>query len=203
MNDTQPQTPVPTTPPLSGSSPRPTPQQDVWGVRPAALQDPGTQAGPSSGTGATSSNGGPVPGPSSLDRGFATLRRSPLRRDSENGVLGGVCAGIARQSGLSVAAVRLFAVVLALFFGTGIAAYLVAWAALPDQGGRTHAEGALREGRGRSLVVLGLGALAAFGIVASILGETVRFLPLLLAVAVVGYVVSKRKGRSTTSHLHD
>ena len=200
MNDTQPQTSVPTTPPLPGSTPRPAPQPDVWGVRPAALQDPGAFAGaptgPSQGT-------TPGSGPSTLDRGFATLRRSPLRRDSENGMLGGVCAGIARQSGLSVAAVRLFAVVLALFFGTGVAAYLIAWAALPDQGGRTHAEGALREGRGRSLVVLGLGALAAFGIVASILGETVRFLPLLIAVAVVGYVVSKRKGRSTTSHPHD
>lgn len=135
---------------------------------------------------------------STLDQGFATLKRSPLHRNSTKGVIGGVCAGIAESTGLSVAAVRVAAVVLALFFGTGVGAYLLGWALLPDEGGRTHAEQALREGRGSSLFVLVLGGIALFGAVAWIFDAW----PLLIAAAVVAFVVAKKKGHFTGHHTH-
>ena len=129
-----------------------------------------------------------------VDEGFATLRRSPLRRDSSNGIVGGVCAGIAEATGLSVVAVRAAAVVLALFFGAGLGAYLLAWAALPDQHGTTHAEQALRGGRPRSMVVLVLGGFAFLGVLSWILDSAL--LPILIAVGVVAYVVTKKKRSS-------
>ena len=134
---------------------------------------------------------------SSLDQGFATLRRSPLRRNSRTGIIGGVCAGIAESTGLSVVAVRAAAVVLALFFGTGVGAYLLGWALLPDQAGATHAEQALKGGRTRSMVVLGLGAIALLGILSWVFDAW----PLLIAAAVVAFVVMKKKGHFD-SHAH-
>lgn len=132
---------------------------------------------------------------STLDQGLGQLQRSPLRRDSAHGVVGGVCAGIAARTGVSVVAVRAAAVFLALFFGTGIGAYLLAWALLPDQAGSTHAEQAVRGGRPRSLVILGLGTLALMGMLGWIFDSAL--LPVLLAAGVVAYVVTRRKERGT------
>ena len=134
---------------------------------------------------------------SDLDRGFAALQKAPLRRDSAHGVLGGVCAGIANKLGVSPTAVRLAAVALAMFFGSGVAAYLIAWAALPDQDGSTHAEQAVRDGRPRSIMVAGLGLVATLGVVGWILDS---WWPL-IAVAVVAFVVAKKKGHFS-SHTH-
>lgn len=178
-----------------------TTHDDVWGVNrppvlgPAPIGHPASP-GAEDTTHAAPGNAGPS-GPSSLDRGFAALHRAPLRRDSVNGVFGGVCAGIAQRLDVSPTAVRVGAVVLGLFFGAGIAAYLLAWAVLPDQSGSTHAEQAVRGGRPRSLVVLGLGLLAAIGIVSWVFDSW----PLLILAAVVAYVVMKKKGHFS-SHAH-
>lgn len=168
-------------------TPSPAATDDVWGVHRPPVLGPTPQ--PVDATGPTA--------PSTLDRGFDALRKAPLRRDSDNGVIGGVCAGVARRLDVSPTAVRVAAVALALFFGVGVGAYLLAWAALPDQGGRTHAEQAVRGGRPRSLVIVGLGLLAALGIASWVLDSW----PLLLVAAVVAVVVLKKKGHFS-AHAH-
>lgn len=172
---------------------------DVWGVnRPPAL--PSTPPGPAAEEhpGATR-----TPGPASsarptLDRGLSALRRSPLRRDTRGGVLGGVASGLAARLGVSPAAVRVGLVLLSLFFGVGVGAYLLAWALLPDERGATHAQQAVQDGRPASLAVVALAAVPVLGVVAGVLGP---LWPLLLGAAAVAFVVSRRKGRTAT-HAH-
>lgn len=53
-------------------------------------------------------------------------------RISEKGILGGVCAGVAYYSGINVTIVRVVTVVTAFALGTGILAYLIIWAIMPD-----------------------------------------------------------------------
>jgi phage shock protein PspC (stress-responsive transcriptional regulator) len=57
--------------------------------------------------------------------------RPPLRRDTRNRVLGGVCAGIARRYGLSVAGLRLAFVLSCILPGPQILAYLALWLLIP------------------------------------------------------------------------
>ena len=163
---------------------------DVWGVNRPPVLPPASPdgTGPKGGTGPQGSR---PTGPGSLDRGFAALKKAPLRRDTRAGVVGGVASGIARRLGVSANAVRVGAVALALFFGVGIGAYLIAWAALPDESGRTHAEQAVRDGNPASLAVVGLAALPVLGFVAGVLGGG---FPLLVVAAVVALVVARRKG---------
>lgn len=194
-----------TEPVSSGSTPQqPGATDDVWGVhRPPVLgqQQPTGYPTPPQDThyGAPGGTRGPS-GPSSLDRGFDVLRKAPLHRDTSHGVIGGVCAGIARRTGVSAAAVRVAAVALALFFGTGVGAYLLLWALLPDEAGTTHVEQGVKGGSGRSLAVLGLGALAGLGLLATIFDGLGWLVPAGIAAAVV-YVVMQKKGHSR-SHNH-
>lgn len=58
-------------------------------------------------------------------------------RRREGRMLGGVCAGLATQFGLSVTALRLAAVLLTLLgFGWGVVIYAVLWAIMPIKEGR-------------------------------------------------------------------
>jgi len=57
--------------------------------------------------------------------------RPPLRRDTHNKVIGGVCSGIARRYGLSVTALRLAFVLSCILPGPQFVAYLVLWIAIP------------------------------------------------------------------------
>ena len=54
-----------------------------------------------------------------------------LRRDTTNKMLGGVCAGIARQYGLSVGGLRLAFVISCVLPGPQILAYLLLWILIP------------------------------------------------------------------------
>ncbi len=193
--------PEPPPPGPSGAGPG----DDVWGVRPPALGDQapptGTpHGGPSaSGPGPSASGSGGTgssPGSGSLDRSFSVLRRSPLRRDTSEGVIGGVCAGIARQLGVSVAAVRIATVALALFFGSGVAAYLIAWALLPDDDGDTHLEQGVKGGEGGSIALLVVAGIAALGMLGSLLDGLRWLAPVVVTAAIVAYVVhaSSKKG---------
>jgi phage shock protein PspC (stress-responsive transcriptional regulator) len=57
--------------------------------------------------------------------------RQRLGLDSKAGILGGVCAGIARAIEVDVSWVRVAAIISALFFTKiAVAAYLVAWLVL-------------------------------------------------------------------------
>ena len=56
----------------------------------------------------------------------------PLRRDSRNKVIGGVCAGIARRYGLSRNGLRLAFVVSCVLPGPQFVAYLLLWVLIPS-----------------------------------------------------------------------
>ncbi|MDN5796496.1 MAG: PspC domain-containing protein [Intrasporangium sp.] len=117
------------------------------------------------------------PSSPSTDRFFAWLRRQPVRRDTTDRWFGGVCSAVATQLRVSPTAVRIGTVVLALFAGFGVLAYLTAWLLLPSREGRILAEDALRTGRGGPVVLL---AFVSFAILTGLLG-----LPALVSVLVV------------------
>ncbi len=58
---------------------------------------------------------------------------STLTRPKEGRLVGGVCAGIARNMDLDVTLVRVIAAALVLFAGAGPLIYLVAWAIIPNE----------------------------------------------------------------------
>jgi phage shock protein PspC (stress-responsive transcriptional regulator)/heme/copper-type cytochrome/quinol oxidase subunit 2 len=64
--------------------------------------------------------------------GAGTGAHRRLFRDENHKVLGGVCAGIANYFGIDKTVVRIVFVLVALFFGTGILAYIVLWMAVPS-----------------------------------------------------------------------
>jgi len=56
----------------------------------------------------------------------------PLRRDSSNRVIAGVCSGIARRYGLSRTGVRLAFVISCVLPGPQVLAYLLLWVLIPS-----------------------------------------------------------------------
>ncbi|MGY1738077.1 MULTISPECIES: PspC domain-containing protein [unclassified Geodermatophilus] len=54
-----------------------------------------------------------------------------LARDTQNKMIAGVCAGIARRYGISVGALRLAFVVSCILPGPQFIAYLVLWVLMP------------------------------------------------------------------------
>lgn len=56
-----------------------------------------------------------------------------LTRAKEGRMIGGVCAGVAKQYNLDVTLVRLGAVLLAVFAQVGILLYVVLWAVTPEE----------------------------------------------------------------------
>ena len=61
---------------------------------------------------------------------------APVRRltlSATDRKISGVCGGIAEYFGIDATLVRVIAVVLALCFGGGLLAYLLAWAIMPKQ----------------------------------------------------------------------
>ncbi len=62
---------------------------------------------------------------------YTTAERRRLGLDSKEGIIGGVCAGVARAISVDVSWVRVATVITAIFFTkVTIAAYLVAWLVL-------------------------------------------------------------------------
>ena len=59
--------------------------------------------------------------------------RERLMLDKENKKIAGVCAGIARYFAVDVVLVRILFVVLAVYPGVGLIAYLVAWIVMPKE----------------------------------------------------------------------
>jgi len=60
-----------------------------------------------------------------------TMAHPPLRRDTRNMVLGGVCAGLARRYGLSTTGLRLAFVISCVLPGPQFIAYLLLWVLIP------------------------------------------------------------------------
>jgi phage shock protein C len=65
-----------------------------------------------------------VPPPAAVNR---------LRRSRSDKWLGGVCAGIATAVGVESWVMRLLAVILALFGGTGVLLYILLWILVPSE----------------------------------------------------------------------
>lgn len=65
--------------------------------------------------------------------GLMSSNRHVLRRPRHGRAIAGVLAGIARFYGVGVTPLRLLVFILALAFGTGILAYLIAWAIIPEE----------------------------------------------------------------------
>ncbi len=57
--------------------------------------------------------------------------RPPLRRDTRNKMISGVCAGIARRYGISRGGLRLAFVLSCVLPGPQFIAYLVLWIVIP------------------------------------------------------------------------
>ena len=77
-----------------------------------------------------------------------------LRRDRQEGWIGGVAAGIARRIGVEASLVRLAFVVATAAGGVGIAAYLLGWLVIPP-GESGRARPRIRTGRAAVEVALG------------------------------------------------
>jgi signal transduction histidine kinase len=83
-----------------------------------------------------------------------------LRRDRSNGVVAGVCAGIAGQTELDVLLIRILFVALAFAGGFGVVVYVLLWALVPAEGETGRALVVPRlQGRGGIQVALGAGLL--------------------------------------------
>src|SRR4051812_35527542 len=94
-----------------------------------------------------------------MSAAMATRPASLLRRDTDHRVIGGVCAGLARQFGVDPLIVRVAFVAAATAGGVGVAIYALAWVFVPagDAPGRSLR---LRTGRGTVEIAIGVALLA-------------------------------------------
>jgi signal transduction histidine kinase len=90
---------------------------------------------------------------------MSTVAPKVLRRDRENGWLGGVCAGIARRYGLDLWLVRFAFVVATVAGGIGLVLYPLAWLLIPAGEAQASAPRRVPTGRAAVEVALGTGLL--------------------------------------------
>src|SRR4051812_48928876 len=83
---------------------------------------------------------------------------APLRRDPANGVIGGVCAGLAPRLGVDALVLRVVFVVVASAGGAGIGLYLLAWVFIPAAEGERRFP-KIASGPGAWQVAAGIGLL--------------------------------------------
>jgi len=67
--------------------------------------------------------------------GMSAAARSPLRRDREGAVVGGVCAGLGRRLGIDPIVLRLVFIAATAAGGVGFVAYGLAWVLIPGEDG--------------------------------------------------------------------
>lgn len=66
---------------------------------------------------------------------------------SNDGIIGGVAAGIAKAVNLDVTIVRVAFVLFSIFVGSGVLVYLILWAVIPREEGGTIAEDGFHKAR--------------------------------------------------------
>jgi phage shock protein PspC (stress-responsive transcriptional regulator) len=59
-------------------------------------------------------------------------KQSDIRRDTKNGVLGGVCSGLAKKMNIEPLVIRILFVVLTVIFGIFLLVYIVLWIVIPE-----------------------------------------------------------------------
>ena len=96
-------------------------------------------------------------------RRHATAARRDIRRDRENGMVAGVCAGLGKRLGIDPLLLRIVFAATTLASGVGLVAYVLAWILLPaqDAGGDSAAHASMQGWgrRGTVEVALGVGFL--------------------------------------------
>ena len=112
--------------------------------------------------GMTNSNGAPRQG-HGLDGFYAALRRPGIVRRSDGRWFAGVATGVARWLGVDPLVVRAGFILFSIFFGMGLALYLVLWLLMPDERGEIHVERALKHGEGSSIFLLVVTAISVLG----------------------------------------
>jgi signal transduction histidine kinase len=145
-------------------------------------------------------------GPGLWVRGPKTA--GPLRRVPEEGLLGGVAAGLAARTGLDVTLVRLALVLLGLVtFGYAFVAYVLFWLLVPVAGADKSIAARVKEDRRGIALAVGLGSMlvAVLIIVGAIGGRWVGTLGWPLVISVVGLVLIWRNSpageQATMQHL--
>jgi phage shock protein PspC (stress-responsive transcriptional regulator) len=98
-----------------------------------------------------------------LDSFFAALRRPGIFRVADGKWFAGVATGLARWLGVDPLVVRAGFILFSLFFGMGVALYLVLWLLLPTEDGSLAIERALRHGDGGAIFLLVVTVLSVFG----------------------------------------
>ena len=63
---------------------------------------------------------------------FSTSNTRKLYRDTENGMVGGVLAGLGHYFGIDKVWLRIFSLVMVFVFGTGVLAYIILWIVMPE-----------------------------------------------------------------------
>ncbi len=63
---------------------------------------------------------------------FSTSKTRKLYRDTENGMIGGVLAGLGHYLGIDKVWLRIIMLVLLFTFGTGALAYIILWIVMPE-----------------------------------------------------------------------
>lgn len=117
-------------------------------------------------------NGGPsVPPPPSAGTSATAGPGQRIRRDTANGMIGGVAAGLARHLGVDVVWVRLAIVLLTVLSGpVGVLLYLAAWLIVPagddsDAGRRAPSARAARDPSRGPAFWAGVGLVAIGGLI--------------------------------------
>ena len=110
----------------------------------------------------TKSNGAPTQG-HGLDGFYTALRRPGIVRGRDGRWFAGVATGVARWLGVDPLVVRAGFILFSIFFGMGLALYLVLWLLMPDEQGEIHVERALKHGDGISIFLLVVTAISVLG----------------------------------------
>ena len=119
-----------------------------------------------------------------------------LRRSRQDKVLAGVCGGLARYLGIDPVVLRVLMVVL-IFAGVGIIAYIVAWIVIPEAAEGEPEGPADPQSRHGAAVALGAGLIGLGGLL--LLRGTVPwfnsdiFWPVLVVAGGVLLVISARR----------
>ncbi|MDN5768937.1 MAG: PspC domain-containing protein [Humibacillus sp.] len=98
-----------------------------------------------------------------LDGLYDGLRRPGIMRSSDDKWFAGVCTGVARWLGVDPLVVRGAFILFAIFFGMGVALYLVLWLLMPNDDGEISLERAISYGDGGSIFLLVITIMSVLG----------------------------------------
>ena len=125
-----------------------------------------------------------------------------LRRPTENRMVAGVAAGVARQLDIDPIIVRVIFGALTIFGGAGILLYCIAWLTIPADGSKDSAASELLRRDAQVVMSVGIvlaAAVAGMTMMGAMLWSAPNPWPVMVvsAVAVAGIIVFSRRPEST------